>query len=135
MSDPGVYAVLANVIVITHALFVLFVVGGQGIILYGWWQGWAWTRNLAFRLLHLAAMGVVVLETWLGIVCPLTALENYFRSLAGRVPEHADFVAYWLGRILFYAFPPWVFIALYTLFFALILITLVAYPPRFRRLS
>ncbi|MEK7697633.1 MAG: DUF2784 family protein, partial [Pseudomonadota bacterium] len=58
---------LADAVLLLHALYVVFVVGGLLLILAGWWRGWAWARNFWLRWLHLAAIGFVVLETWFGI--------------------------------------------------------------------
>ncbi len=133
MLDSSGYGFLADAIVLIHALFVLFVVGGQILILAGWVGGWAWTRNRVLRIAHLAAIGFVVLETWLGIVCPLTLLENNLRSLAGQERYEMSFIGYWLNQLLFFSFPAWVFTLLYSLFFLLVAITYFLYPPQWRR--
>lgn len=132
MPSSSGYEFLADVIVLIHALFVLFVVGGQLLILMGWTGGWAWTRNLAFRLVHLAAIAYVVMEAWFGIVCPLTILENHFRDLADIERYEMSFIGYWLNRLLFFSFPEWIFTLIYSIFFLLIVVTFFAYPPRWR---
>ena len=38
------------------------------------------------RLAHLAAIAVVVAESWLGLTCPLTTLESWLRARAGVAP-------------------------------------------------
>ena len=48
--------VAADLTLVAHASFVAFVVAGQVLILIGWMRGWRWTRNPAFRLLHLGAI-------------------------------------------------------------------------------
>src|SRR5206468_711548 len=58
-------AFLADVILVVHASFVLFVVGGFVLILIGA-RSWSWVRNRAFRILHLAAIAFVTIETVLG---------------------------------------------------------------------
>lgn len=124
------YAWLADGVLVLHASYVLFVVGGQLLIVAGWIRHWAWTRNGWFRWLHLGAIGFVVVEAWLGVRCPLTLLENNLRELAGSARYDMSFIGYWLGRLLFYTAPAWAFTLLYSLFGLLVVITLVLYPPR-----
>jgi len=124
------YRLLADATVIAHALFVLFVVGGQLLILAGWAWRWTWTRNIALRAAHLVATLYVVLEAWLGVTCPLTLLENRLRALAGEATYPASFIGYWLDRLLFYDAPAWVFTLVYTLFAVTVIAALLAYPPR-----
>ena len=123
---------LADATLVLHALVVLFIVGGQALILLGWIGGWRWTRTLAFRLAHLGAMAFVVAETWLGQLCPLTVWENQLRRNAGEEGYGESFIAYWLARGLYWSFPHWMFVAAYSAFGALVLLTMVAYPPRRR---
>ncbi len=126
------YAFLADLTVALHAAFVLFVVGGQLLIVAGWLIGWQWPRRLWLRALHLGATAYVVLETWMGVPCPLTVLENHWRALAGERAYTGSFVGRWLDRVLFYDAPPWVFVVTYSVFGLLVLTTLLAYPPQLR---
>ena len=126
-------AILADVIVVIHATFVLFVVAGQLIILIGWLKQWLWPKNIIFRVLHLVVINYVVLEAWWGITCPLTALEQYLRDLAGEKTDSMSFIGYWVHYWLFYTAPDWVFTLTYTLFGLLVLVTFVGYPPTFQQ--
>ena len=125
--------VAANLTLVAHASFVAFVVVGQVLILGGWVRGWRWTRNPAFRLIHLGAIALVVLESWFGVVCPLTWLEFRLRAAAGSPVAADGFLAYWLQRLIFYDAPSWVFTLVHTVFGAVVAATLVLYPPRMRR--
>jgi len=122
-------SILANITLLTHAAFVLFVIVGQIVILIGWLRKWFWTRLLVFRGLHLAAIGYVVLEAWFGIVCPLTVLENHLRQLAGEATYSSSFIGDWVHYFLFYTAPTWVFTLIYSLFGSLVLLTFIFYPP------
>jgi len=121
---------LADLVLVTHAAYVLFVVGGQALIVIGWMRGWAWTFCRVFRLLHLVAIGLVMLEAWLGINCPLTILENFLRLQAGAEAYEHSFIAHWLQWVIFYTAPEWIFALIYTVFTALVILTWLAYPPR-----
>ena len=121
---------LADLILGLHAAFILFVVGGQILIVAGWALGWAWPRRWWFRLLHLLAIGFVVLEAWFGVTRPLTTLENILRTAAGAVPYENGFIRYWLQQLIFYTAPGWVFTVIYTVFAGLVALTWLVYPPR-----
>ncbi len=127
-----VYNLLADLVLVLHFSYVLFVVVGQVLILLGGWRGWQWTRFWRFRLIHLACIGIVVLQSWLGVLCPLTLLEYKLRQLGGTATEEQSlsFIAYWLNRILFYDAPMWAFVVCYTLFGLIVAATFVLYPPR-----
>ena len=130
VTDLALWRWLADFVLVVHATYVLFVVGGQTLIVIGWIRGWEWTRCRVFRLLHLVAIGLVMLEAWLGINCPLTALENFLRLQAGVVTYENSFIAHWLRWVIFYAAPEWIFALIYTVFMTLVILTWLAYPPR-----
>jgi hypothetical protein len=121
-------AFLADVILIVHASFVLFVVGGFVLILIGA-RNWSWVRNRAFRILHLAAIAFVTIETVLGYTCPLTIWEDVLRA-AG--PGQRSFVGRWVARALYYNFPEWVFAIAYCVFMLAVAWAWWAIPPRAR---
>ncbi len=125
-------ALLADLLLGLHLVFVIFVVGGQLLILLGWALGWSWTRKLGFRLAHLAAILFVTAQTWAGWRCPLSVLEDRLRTAAGQAGYTRGLVADWAGRLLYYSAPEWVFGLLYSLFALLVLLTFVAYRPRRR---
>lgn len=130
VTDMALWRGLADLVLVTHAAYVLFVVGGQALIVIGWIRGWEWTRCRVFRLLHLVAIGLVMLEAWLGINCPLTILENFLRLQAGAAAYENSFISHWLRWVIFYAAPEWIFALIYTVFTALVILTWLAYPPR-----
>jgi len=124
---------LADLILATHALFVAFVVLGLVAILIGKYRRWNWIRNLRFRLIHLAAIGIVIAESWLGLVCPLTEWESRLREAANGEVYSNSFIQHWLHEILFYDFDPWVFTVAYTAFGLLVLAAWLFVPPERKR--
>ena len=90
-------------------------------------------RNFWFRMAHLITIVMVVLQAWLGVVCPLTILENGLSERAGRQGYAGGCVVHWLGRVLFYDAPSWLFTMLYTSFGALAVATVVFGPPHWPR--
>lgn len=129
MSNES-YLLLADLVLFTHVLIVAFVVLGLVITLLGGTMKWAWVRNPWFRLSHSCCIGVVVLQAWAGVVCPLTTLEMWLRSQAGAQVYSGSFIAHWLDSILFYDFPNWVFTLAYSSFGALVLLSWLGVKPR-----
>jgi hypothetical protein len=126
------FRLAADIVVLAHASYVLFVLLGQLVILTGWLCGWQWIRNRWFRATHLAAIGIVVAESWCGITCPLTTLEQWLRSQAGDVAYRGDFLGNMAHELLFVDWEPWVFTLVYTAFGLLVLLTFLLVPPRWK---
>lgn len=127
------YQALADLVLVLHAAIVLFVVGGLPLIFVGNTRSWHWVNALGFRVAHLAAIAVVVLQAWLGLVCPLTTLESWLRVQGGSHGYSASFIEYWVQRLLFYEAPTWVFSLVYSTFAALVAASWWRYPPRSAR--
>ncbi len=126
--QPGI-AMLADVILVIHFLFILFVIGSLPLIWLGAWLEWEFVRNPWFRFTHLAAILFVVGESLLGTVCPLTLLEDSLRHTA----TVGSFIQRWLHRIVFYDVSEWILTTIYVLFALLVAITFRLLPPRHRR--
>jgi polyferredoxin len=129
MNGPLPYPLLADVVLALHVATVAFVVGGFVLIVAGNLRGWRWVNAPAFRLAHLAAIAVVVAEAWLGIVCPLTALEMWLREKGHGATYGGSFVGHWLGRLLYYEAPAWVFTTVYSLFGLAVAASWWFFPP------
>jgi hypothetical protein len=120
MSSPSLALLLADAILILHAAFVAFVVLGLVAIYLGFLLNWRWVRNRRFRILHVLAIAVVALQSWLGLICPLTTWEMSLRAAAGDATYAGSFIQHWLHRLLYYRAPEWVFILLYSGVFSLV---------------
>ena len=133
MLSERAYLGLANLVLVLHVAVVLFVVGGLVLIALGNWRRWRGVNAWWFRLAHLAAIAVVVAESWFGIVCPLTTLEAWLRVRAGApVYGGSGFIEHWLQRLLYYDAPAWVFTLGYTAFALLVALAWWRFPPRRR---
>ena len=121
---------LADAVVIFHAAYVAFVVIGFVAIVVGAIAGAGWARSFVLRAAHLAAILIVCVEAATGVICPLTTLENSFRLRAGATAYPADFVGYWVDRLIFYDAPSWVFALLYFGFASLVALSWWLWPPR-----
>ena len=116
---------LADAVLLLHFAVALFITAGLPLIYLGAARRWAWVRGWRWRALHLVAIGFVAAESALGIACPLTVWED---ALRGR-QAGSGFVGRWLGRILYFDLPAWVFVATYTGFAVLVAIAWVTVPP------
>ena len=85
------YPLLADLVLIVHLAFVVFVLCGGLLVLRWRWIAW----------LHLpaAAWGAVV--EFSGWICPLTPLENWLRVQGGEVGYDNDFMGRYLLPILY----------------------------------
>jgi polyferredoxin len=117
---------LADLVLLLHAAFVLFVVGGLVATWAGEAMGRGWARNPWFRGLHLAAIGFVVVQTILGYTCPLTIWEDALRGASAG----EGFIQRWVRALLYWNAPPWVFTAVYVAFGAVVAATWWRIPPR-----
>ncbi|HAR43713.1 MAG TPA: DUF2784 domain-containing protein [Bdellovibrionales bacterium] len=124
---------LADVILVFHFLFVLGVVLPVPLIALGGWRGWRWVRNRFFRRVHLAMISIVVFETLVGMFCPLTEWEQQLRAASGRESYEGSFIQYWVSRLLFYEFEPWLFTMIYIGFGLLIAWLYIKVPPAKRQ--
>ena len=127
------YLLAADALLLIHLLFVAFVVFGLLLILVGKPFGWNWIRNRTFRVTHLIAIGIVVVQSWFGIICPLTTWEMALREKAGDVVYSGTFISHWLETLLYYNAPPWVFVVCYTVFGALVVVSWYWVRPNPRR--
>jgi len=84
-------SLLADLVVLLHVAFVLFVVLGGLLVLR--WPRVAW--------LHLPAAAWGVFIEFAGWICPLTPLENALRARAGEAVYAGDFVGRYLLPLLY----------------------------------
>ena len=114
------YSAIADLVLATHVAFIGFVVIGLVLIWMGHFSGWEWVRGLKFRVLHLLAILVVVAQAWVGVICPLTTLEQQLRLRGDSVSYSGSFIAHWLQQLIFFDAEPALFTAGYTLFAGLV---------------
>lgn len=86
-----IYRWLADVTVVVHGAFVLFVMAGAFLALRWRWLVW----------LHVPAAIWGVLIEYAGWICPLTPLENALRARAGESGYTGDFIEHYVLRALY----------------------------------
>ena len=130
MIQPKYAGFLADAVLITHVVFAAFIIFGLFLIIIGGICKWNWIHNLWFRLLHLFAIVLVAVESWCGVICPLTDWEMRLREISGQDTYDGGFIAYWFQRLLYYDAPPWVFILCYSLFGLVVIGCWIVFRPR-----
>jgi hypothetical protein len=85
------YRFFADVLVVVHFLFILFVLAGGILVL----------RRPRLAILHLPAVIWGAAVELCGWICPLTPLENYFRGLSGSTGYSGDFVEHYLIPLIY----------------------------------
>jgi len=88
------FSLLADMVVIAHFLFVLFVIFGGFLVLYK--RGWAW--------LHIPAAIWGAFVEFTGWICPLTPLENWLRIQGGGTAYASDFIERYIISLLYPSF-------------------------------
>ena len=85
------YRVAADLLVLLHLAFIIFVVAGGLSVLRWPWMAW----------LHLPAAGWGALIEFRGWVCPLTPWENSLRRLAGEEGYSEGFIEYYILQLVY----------------------------------
>jgi hypothetical protein len=104
-----VYRMLADLVVIVHFAFIVFVAIG-GLL--------AWHKPALVRL-HLPALAWAVAIITIGFTCPLTPLEKYFRRRGGEHGYAGGFVDHYIENVIY---PQWLSPSLLALAAAAILL-------------
>ncbi len=122
---------LADLIVVLHLAYVLFVILGLLAVVVGKFRGWDWIHHRGFRWSHLVCTLIVPLEALNGILCPLTRWEGELRREGGQwSDEDLGFVARIVRKVLFYDAPPWLLTVCYVVFGLTVLGVFIGIPPR-----
>jgi polyferredoxin len=118
---------LAEAILVIHFGIAAFIVLGFVLIPLGAMLGWQWIRSRRLRTIHLVAISFVAAESVAGIACPLTVWEDLLR---GTAPGDGSFIERWVGGLLYYDLPAWVFLGTYVALAMLGGLLWFCIPPR-----
>jgi len=86
-----VYAGLADLVLVVHLAFILFVAIGAFV-------AWRWP---CVRWAHILAVAYAAAIVTVGFDCPLTGLEKHFRRLAGGPVYDGGFVNHYLTDVIY----------------------------------
>ena len=92
-----IYSFLADLLVVIHLLFILFVIfGGLAVI----WRKW-----VAFLHIPAAVWGALIeFEGW---ICPLTPWENQLRQAGGQAGYSGGFIEHYLIPVIYPDYLTW----------------------------
>jgi hypothetical protein len=85
------FSLLADLVVVIHFLFILFVIFGGLLVLHK--RSWAWLH------IPVAVWGALVELT--GWICPLTPLENWLRLQGGVSVYTSDFIERYVVSLIY----------------------------------
>lgn len=85
------YRIAADLVLITHFAFVVFVVGG-GLLAIRW-------PRVAWVHVPVAIYGTVI--EFLGFICPLTPLENSLRHRGGEAGYSGGFIDHYITATIY----------------------------------
>ena len=85
------YQIIADILVIVHFLFILFVIFGGFLVLR--WRFVFW--------IHIPCAMWGMLIEFAGWLCPITPLENHFRHLAGQAGYHGGFINHYIMPVIY----------------------------------
>ena len=87
-----IYRLLADLTLISHFCFVVFVIFGGLLVL----------RRPYVMWLHLPALAWGILVECFQMPCPLTVLENYWRNQGGQAGYEGGFVEHYVSMVLYW---------------------------------
>lgn len=105
---------LAALILSVHVLIIGFNLFGLVAVPLGAWRGWRFVRFPAWRLAHLASLGVTALQAALGRLCFLTE----WQALSEDDSRPEPLVMSWVNSMIYWPLPLWVFTLIYLGVFA-----------------
>jgi hypothetical protein len=92
---------VADLFMFSHVLFAAFVFGGLVMAVAGLWLSWSWTTSSWFVAPHSGAVIFLVVRLFVGVPCPFSVLEDWYRPvgesrcwLAPEVHKLARWVAF-----------------------------------------
>jgi hypothetical protein len=85
------YRLSADLVLIVHLAFILFVMLGGLLVL----------RRPRLMWLHLPAVVWGALSEFLGALCPLTPLETALRELGGGSGYEGGFIAHYIAAVIY----------------------------------
>lgn len=85
------YRVAADLIMLLHFAYIVFVMGGALLVLHR--RAWMW--------LHIPAVAWGVWIEFFAKTCPLTPLENALRARAGQEGYAGGFINHYIGRVIY----------------------------------
>jgi hypothetical protein len=122
--------ITANVIAVAHLAYFVFIVGGMVAIVLALRRDVRGVRNPWFRVFHVAAIYVVLVEEATGLPCPLNVLQWGAREAAIGSTQASAGVGGLLDYLLYHTVSPLALDVMYWSFGVLVVVLLWVVPPR-----
>ena len=116
---------IADFVLLVHFCIVIFISFGFILIPVGYSFDWIWIKKRYLRLLHAGMMSFITFETLLGMICPLTIIENNLRG----INENHSFISMWVSEIIYWNLPSKFFVILYCILLLWTFLMWKIYPP------
>lgn len=129
-----IYKIFADIIIVIHFIWILFMVGGFIYTIYGFWKKEIFNRWL-FRVLHLGGITYVGLLVIMGKSCPLTVLENTLRAKYNpNLTYPGLFIVHYIKKLVYPEINPYIiWISTIIVGVSTILIFIIRPPAKFRK--
>jgi hypothetical protein len=124
--------IAADAILAAHVAIILFNLFGLVAVPLGAVCGWEFVRIRWWRMAHIGLLAAVAAQALLGRACILTLWQA---ALSGNVEDGAPLIARWVGQVIYWRLPIWVFAMLYAAVFGYALALFWLVPPRRKRFS
>lgn len=110
MTTPSFYSIAADIVVLTHFLWIIFLIFGA------FWG----RRHRLVKIFHLSGIGFAVVMQIFGWYCPLTHLEIWLRRMHDpEMTYSGSFIIHYIEKLVYINIPARA-IFIMTIFLALI---------------
>ena len=116
---------IADFILFIHLIIAIFISAGMVIFPIGGLLSWRWCNYFSLRVTHLGLIVVVFIETLIGVNCPLTVAENYFRAQVAN----QSFIGSLMNNLLYWNVSESLFFYLYGICVVWALLLWILVPP------
>lgn len=116
---------IADFILFIHLIIAIFISAGMVIFPIGGLLSWRWCNNFSLRVTHLGLIVVVFIETLIGVNCPLTVAEDYFRAQATQ----KSFIGSLMNNLLYWNVSENLIFYLYGICVVWALLLWILFPP------
>ena len=124
-----VYRLFADITVVIHSIWILFVVVGFILTVCGfWWNGFF--DKWLFRTLHLCGIVYISLLGTMGKACPLTLWENILRAKYDPTSTYSgSFMIYYAEKLVYPDINPLIIRILITFIAVFTVVIFIINPP------
>ncbi|MCW5959529.1 MAG: DUF2784 domain-containing protein [Pyrinomonadaceae bacterium] len=86
-----IYGFLADAVLISHLIFIIFAAFGGLLVI----------RSIKFVYFHIPAVIWAFIVQWFAMICPLTYLEMFLRTMAGESGYSGGFIDHYASSLIY----------------------------------